>query len=96
MDIQKIKFAIQNAPEQTSIFVEKFLDAKTFCLLDICWWWDPQGVWFVNKKGSEKLLQLLMKEQCCKRIACDTYIKNLEFIVLLEQMLRLEEILEGE
>jgi len=94
MNTNRVRFALQEAEEDICVFIQKILDANTFCHSDICWWWNPDVFWLTNSDQAEKLIRLLVAENCCVRVNISNYKKNLEFEMLLKSMLHIEEILK--
>lgn len=95
MDKNRVKLAIWSAEDDVCVVINKFLDADRFSFLDLCWWWNPNRSWHHNKKYANKILSVLIEEKCCepvgKRGGYD-YRKTEEFVELLWEMLRVEEL----
>lgn len=98
MNVNKIKSVIHASPEETHILLDKFLDADLFNARDLYWWWDPNQYWTCNRKYVDKALKILTDEKCLIRIDMrigQSYKKTPEFVDLLLQMRRIEELLGG-
>lgn len=97
MDKNKVKFLLQTAEEDICILVGKFLDATTFSLMDLCYWWDPSKDWWDNRKSAELVIKVLAEEGCCVRVAGQgkfTWVQTQAFVALLKLILRIETILK--
>lgn len=89
----KIRFALQAAGEQINVFAEKFIQAETFCYMDVYWWYDSDVHWSVNIGAVHDLIKLLIKEKCLERVGRDMYKKTKKFRCILERIVSVEEIL---
>ena len=97
----KIKFALEESPEDVCILADKFLHCKKdkFTLVDLCWWWDSRNYWCMNAKAAEKLLQVLLADGCCIRVSGAggwVYESTGTFLELLKRIISVESILKGE
>jgi hypothetical protein len=99
MNINRIKREIRKSPNWRSI-AEKFLNnlsGSRVCLFDLQWWWDEDRHFLTNLKNAERFLDILIEERAL--IRCSTqgvvYKKTEEFTNLLENMLRLDDILQS-
>ncbi len=96
----KIKFALEESPEDVSALAEKFLCCKNnkFTLIDLCWWWNGHNYWRVNIKAAEKLLRTLLETGCCIRVSGTggwVYESTGTFLELLKRIIRVGNILKG-
>ncbi len=97
MNKNLVKSVLHSANTNTKRLLDKFLSADKFNLMDIYWWWDPNRGWWVNRLGGDRALKILVQEGCVTRTlgyGC-CYQKTSAFVVLLNEMLRIEEILKG-
>ncbi|GAF76808.1 unnamed protein product [marine sediment metagenome] len=93
MNKTKIKFLLQTANDNISNLANKFLDAEFFNCVDLSYWWNPSKEWWSNRKSAEIALKVLEQENCCIRVAGEgeaMYQKTTEFIILLNQIIRIE------
>lgn len=96
MNKNRVKLALHSAKDDISIICNKFLDAEVFNLVDLCYWWDSSEEWWVNKKYAEVVLKVLKEESCYIRVSVkggSAYEKTSTFVELLNEMLRIEELL---
>jgi len=96
MNKNLVKAALHSANTNTRELLDKFLDADKFNLMDIYWWWDPNQGWYINKVYATRALKVLKKEGCITRVlgyGC-CYQKTSAFVDLLNEMVRLEELLK--
>lgn len=99
MNRNRIKIEIQKSPDWVGL-VNKMLNpvsGEFLFIEDFRWWWDPDKNHWWNTKSAKNLMNILIEEGCLVEARKNNqfaYEKTSAFVDLLEEMLRIEEILE--